>query len=124
MNLTTFILLLMSFSPMQGAVVPTAEVVRNLQPLSVSGVNYYPRETPWGGMWTKTPPEIWERDMQVAASLGINTVRTFLTFFIIHGPARSAARRRHANPRLFAKNRCVTGGGLEARHTNHSMLRV
>lgn len=57
-----------------------AELIRTLQPLSVRGVNYFPRETPWGGMWTKTPPEVFEKDMALAASLGCNTIRTFLMF--------------------------------------------
>ncbi len=57
-----------------------AELIRELKPLSVRGVNYMPRETPWGGMWTKTPPEVFEKDMALAASLGCNTVRTFLQF--------------------------------------------
>lgn len=57
-----------------------AEIVRTLAPLSVRGVNYFPRETPWGGMWTKTPVEVWEKDMELAASLGCNTVRTFIQF--------------------------------------------
>jgi hypothetical protein len=51
-----------------------------LPALSVRGVNYYPRATPWGGMWTKTPAEVWEKDLALAASLNANTVRTFLTF--------------------------------------------
>ncbi len=59
---------------------PQVPVLRKLQPLSVRGVNYYPRETPWGGMWTKTPAEVWQHDMALAASLGVNTVRTFLPF--------------------------------------------
>lgn len=59
---------------------PAAPLVRTLQPLSVRGVNYYPRETPWGGMWTGTPPEVFQRDMALAASLGVNTVRTFVMF--------------------------------------------
>ena len=57
-----------------------AELIREFQPLSVRGVNYFPRETPWSGMWTKTPPEVFEKDMALAASLGCNTVRTFLQF--------------------------------------------
>jgi len=57
-----------------------AELIRTLKPLSIRGVNYYPRETPWGGLWTKTPREVWEKDMALAASLRINTVRTFLMF--------------------------------------------
>jgi hypothetical protein len=57
-----------------------AGLIRELKPLSVRGVNYYPRETPWGGMWTKTPPEVFEKDMALAASLGCNTVRTFIQF--------------------------------------------
>lgn len=49
-----------------------------LPALSVRGVNYYPRATPWGGMWTATPEDVWERDMALAASLHANTVRAFL----------------------------------------------
>lgn len=59
---------------------PEAELIRELKPLSVRGVNYFPRETPWGGLWTKTPPEVWEKDMALAASLGGNTIRTFVQF--------------------------------------------
>lgn len=58
----------------------SAPVVRELRPLSVRGVNYMPRETPWGGLWTKTPADVWETDMALAESLGCNTIRTFLTF--------------------------------------------
>ena len=57
-----------------------APVIRELRPLSVRGVNYYPQATPWGGMWTKTPSNVWEKDMALAASLGCNTIRTFLQF--------------------------------------------
>jgi endo-1,4-beta-mannosidase len=57
-----------------------AELVRALKPLSVRGINYYPRETSWSGLWTKTPSEVWEKDMALAASLGVNTVRTFVPF--------------------------------------------
>ncbi len=59
---------------------PEAELVRELEPLSVRGVNYYPRETPWGGMWTKTPDEVWIRDMKLVASLNANAIRTFVQF--------------------------------------------
>jgi len=59
---------------------PEAELVRELKPLSVRGVNYFPRETPWSAMWTKTPSEVFEKDMSLAASLGCNTIRTFLQF--------------------------------------------
>ena len=57
-----------------------AELLRALPPLSVRGVNYYPRETPWGGLWTKTPADVWEKDMALAESLGCNTIRTFIQF--------------------------------------------
>lgn len=52
--------------------------------LSVRGVNYYPRQTPWGGMWTRTPESVWDRDLALAAELHANTVRTFLP---LAGPA-------------------------------------
>ncbi|MEI7731203.1 MAG: cellulase family glycosylhydrolase [Verrucomicrobiota bacterium] len=73
-------LLLMATNLAEAANPAPAEMVRQLAPLSVRGVNYYPRETSWGGLWTKTPPEVWEKDMALAASLGINTVRTFVQF--------------------------------------------
>lgn len=56
------------------------ELVRTFPPLSVRGINYFPHATPWGGMWTQTAPDVWERDMALAASLGVNTIRTFLQF--------------------------------------------
>lgn len=51
-----------------------------MRPLSVRGVNYFPRDTPWSKMWSETPKELWEQDMAAAAKLGANTVRTFLIF--------------------------------------------
>ena len=71
-------LLLAQATASQAAEPPPAEVLRELTPLSVRGVNCFPRQTPWGGLWTRTPPEVRERDMALAASLGSNTVRTFL----------------------------------------------
>lgn len=58
----------------------SAPLIRELRTLSVRGVNYFPRETPWGGLWTKTPADVWEKDMALAESLGCNTIRTFLQF--------------------------------------------
>ncbi|MBR4748606.1 MAG: cellulase family glycosylhydrolase [Abditibacteriota bacterium] len=57
-----------------------------LGPLSVRGTNYYPALTPWGDMWSdKTPAGTYEKDMALAASLGVNTVRTFLFFDVDRG---------------------------------------
>jgi endo-1,4-beta-mannosidase len=55
-----------------------AEVIHKIEPFSVRGVNYFPRDTPWNKMWPETPTEVFEQDMAAAAKLGINTVRTFL----------------------------------------------
>lgn len=57
-----------------------APVIREVQPLSIRGVNYYPALTPWSGFWTKTPPEVIAADLALAASLNANTIRTFLDF--------------------------------------------
>ena len=57
-----------------------APLVRELEPLSVRGVNYYPQETPWSEFWAFTPESVLERDMALAADLRINAVRTFLTW--------------------------------------------
>jgi len=79
-RMTLLILIAMGTSSSQAAEPAKATLIRTIAPLSVRGVNYFPHETPWGGLWTKTPAEVWQRDMELAASLGINTVRTFLTF--------------------------------------------
>ncbi len=72
--------LLACLTPAAAVEMDRPRVVRDLAPLSVRGVNYYPRETPWGGMWTETPRDVWERDMALAASLGANAIRTFVQF--------------------------------------------
>lgn len=48
-----------------------AELVREIKPLSVRGVNYFPRDTPWGKIWTETPSEVWKQEMAAAAKLGV-----------------------------------------------------
>jgi len=53
-------------------------ILCEIAPLSIRGVNYYPADTPWGGFWTETPDGVIEKDMALAASLEINTIRTFL----------------------------------------------
>ncbi len=80
MRCLTLLLLFVMLTPAARGEEPHAVVLRKLEPLSVRGVNYYPRETPWGGMWTKTPDEVWPRDMALARSMGVNTIRTFLIF--------------------------------------------
>jgi hypothetical protein len=52
----------------RGAEAPSAPVIRELRPLSVRGVNCFPSERPWGGLWTKTLADVWEGDMALAAS--------------------------------------------------------
>lgn len=79
MNILKHILTVLLLAGLASAA-PEAELVRDIKPLSVRGVNYFPRETPWSGMWTKTPSEVFEKDMALAASLGCNTIRTFLQF--------------------------------------------
>lgn len=53
-------------------------IVRNLEPLSVRGTNYFPRLTPWSEMWTSTSLHTIEQDMARTASLNMNTIRTFI----------------------------------------------
>jgi hypothetical protein len=83
-------------------------------PLSVRGVNYYPRETPWGGMWTKTPAEVWEKDLALAASLGANTVRTFLSL----GASVESAGLLQADGSPTAAYLAKLGAFLEAAQRN------
>lgn len=57
-----------------------APLIRELEPLSVRGVNYYPQQTPWSEFWAFTPETVLERDMGLAAELNINAIRTFLVW--------------------------------------------
>lgn len=68
-----------SFTDAAFGVESASRLVR-LEPLSIRGMNYYPRETSWSGMWLATEPTVWDKDMDLMASLGVNTVRTFLHF--------------------------------------------
>lgn len=56
------------------------ELVRKLDPLSVRGVNYYPRDTPWSYMWWATPVSAMDREMALAESLNVNAIRMFLSW--------------------------------------------
>lgn len=58
----------------------SAEWSKRFPPLSVRGVNYFPAETPWSEYWPKTPADVFQRDMALAAELNCNAVRTFLQF--------------------------------------------
>lgn len=53
-------------------------LIQEIEPLSIRGTNYFPRDTPWDGAWTSTSAETIRKDLELAASLGINTVRIFL----------------------------------------------
>ena len=69
------------------------EIPKSLEPLSVRGVNYFPRdyvrvqnppnhEGPLRGAWA-APAEVWEQDMEIARSLHVNTVRVFVSHHVI-----------------------------------------
>lgn len=53
-------------------------LITELEPLSVRGTNYFPRDTPWDGFWTGTSEETFRTDLDLAVSLQINTLRMFL----------------------------------------------
>lgn len=53
-------------------------ILTELKPLSIRGTNYFPRDTPWDGAWIETSNEIIRADLDLAASLEINTLRIFL----------------------------------------------
>lgn len=53
--------------------------------LEVRGVNYYPAARGWWRMWCDwTPAEI-RSELDLAKSLGVNTIRTFLPFSVVEG---------------------------------------
>jgi hypothetical protein len=61
-------------------VVPRSTIVKaaDLKPLTVRGTNYYPRRTPWAGLWKDASTADYEAEFaQMAALLNINALRTF-----------------------------------------------
>ena len=49
-----FIAILLS----QAAFAAQADIIPEIKPLSVRGVNYFPLDTPWSKMCTETPTEV------------------------------------------------------------------
>ena len=63
-----------------------ANLALNGQNYSMTGVNYYPKDTPWDKFWLNYAPKTTERDVTLIRSLGMNTVRIFLPFEQFGGP--------------------------------------
>ena len=49
----------------------------DLKPLMLRGTNYYPRRTPWPGLWREATEQEFEAEFSIMDSLHINTFRTF-----------------------------------------------
>jgi len=49
---------------------------------SMKGVNYYPASTPWFDFWENYSKDTTEQDLNIARSLGFNTVRIFLQYSV------------------------------------------
>ncbi|MDF2439858.1 MAG: hypothetical protein JWN98_842 [Abditibacteriota bacterium] len=60
-------------------VVPRSTPIRaaDLKPLTVRGTNYYPRRTPWPGLWKDATIADYEAEFKEMAALNINSLRTF-----------------------------------------------
>ena len=52
----------------------------DLKPLTLRGVNYYPRHHPWGGLWRHTARTDFDREFTEIAALHVNAIRTFYIF--------------------------------------------
>lgn len=78
-------------------------IIRKLEPLSIRGVNYYPSKYSWGAFWGTTPPEVIERDMALAASLHVNTIRIFLDWGAGDGRTRLIDHEGNVSPVYLKK---------------------
>jgi hypothetical protein len=60
-------------------IVPRSAMVKagDLKPLTVRGTNYYPRRTPWPGLWKDATLADYEAEFKEMAALNINSLRTF-----------------------------------------------
>ncbi|MGI8587969.1 MAG: hypothetical protein ACR2M0_09830 [Chloroflexia bacterium] len=62
--------------------------------LQIFGVNYYPAHHPWWRMWCEWDPGEISAELDIAANLDANTVRTFLPFSLIGQLASTPDHRR------------------------------
>ncbi len=61
----------------------------NDEPYHVTGINYYPKDTPWNEFWPNYDPTVIDHDFRLIRELGLNTVRVFVPFHQFGGPAVS-----------------------------------
>ena len=50
------------------------------QPYRVTGINYYPQNTPWDKFWPGYNPAVIDHDFSLVQSLGLNSLRIFIPF--------------------------------------------
>lgn len=55
-------------------------------PFAVAGINYYPQATPWTRFWPAYNGTQIDRDLALVQSLGLNTVRIFISYADFGGP--------------------------------------
>ena len=112
---------LLAIAPTSGErhVVPRSAIVKaaDLKPLTVRGTNYYPRRTPWAGLWKDATIADWEAEFDQMAALNINSLRTFYL-----GLDDRALQRADGTflPPLIAKVNAFLG--VAARHNVKVML--
>lgn len=78
-------------------------IITKLEPLSVRGTNYFPRDTPWDGFWTSTSFETFSADLDLANSLQVNTLRIFLPWNETMEQARLIDASGQPSPEYLAK---------------------
>jgi hypothetical protein len=76
------------------------QLVLKDQPFFVRGVNYYPRHTPWEHFLTAGDLDEIERELELIAQTGFNTLRIFLWYEPLF---TCAPEKAEPNPELFAK---------------------
>lgn len=73
-------------SPLVTAPLPGIVTVRGEQlwldgePFDVAGINYYPQASPWTQFWPQYRPTQTATDLDLIRSLGLNTVRIFVSY--------------------------------------------
>src|SRR5439155_14066858 len=55
------------------------------KPVKLKGVNFYPKDQPWGDMWSRWDGEAARQDLARAREIGANTVRVLVPYKPVSG---------------------------------------
>ena len=56
------------------------QIIFHGKPVKLKGTNFYPKDQPWGDMWSRWNGEVTRQDLARAAEIGINSIRVLIPY--------------------------------------------